>query len=206
MGLQAPEKTGQPQVIAAPRYGKGMIEQDFRFPSGEIKTFRLWWAPGGYPTIMFPLTDDGRIVATRQWRAAVAFSAPEECWVIELPGGNPKKGTNPSHEEVAAMELLEETGYCAKERRRLQPRGPWFEPSSLTHRFVPLLGTGCKKAREPEPEETELIEVITPTIAEWVGMIRQGEVEDAKSIAVTFLGLLHLGLLELKLPGGQEDD
>ena len=200
MAIVPPVKVGEPRVLVEPKWGKGMIEQDFRFPDGSIKTFNLWHSPGARTSIMFPLTRDGDVIILRQWRPAAAYLEPEHGIITELPGGNPERGTNPSHEEVAETELREETGYHAREWLPLLPQMAWWEPANFTPRYMPVLGIGCEKVQEPEPDETELIEVQVIPLREWVGMISRGEIRDAKSLAVTFLALLRLGLLELKLP------
>ena len=174
-------------------FGKGMIEQDFRYPDGKIQTFTLWDAPGGRPTIMFPVTTYGRIIWLRQWRPAAAVNDPSCKFIYELPGGNPKKGEiDPPHEKVAADELLEETGYRARQWRRLHPTSVWFEPANLTPPFTPLIGLDCERVREAEPDDTELIEVVEFSIAESRVMIRRGDVRDSKSIAIFFLALQHI--------------
>lgn len=200
MGLTAPEKVGEPRVIVAPKWGKGMIEQDFRFPDGTLKTYNLWHSPGARTSIMFPLTRDGKVILLRQWRPAAAFSEPEECIITELPGGNAKKGTTPTPEEVADAELAEETGFRAREWRLTSPKQIWWEPANLTPRYTPVVGLGCELAEKPNLDETELIDILVVPLAELIEMIRRGEVCDNKSIAGTFLALLHLGLIELRLP------
>lgn len=200
MILKTPEKVGEPRVIVEPKWGKGMIEQDYLFPDGSTKTFNLWHSPGARTSIMFPLTPDGKVILLRQWRPAAAVSAPDECVVTELPGGNAKKGTAPTPEEVADAELAEETGYDAREWRLTSPKQIWWEPANLTPRYSPVVGLGCEWVSEPKHDETELMEIIVVPLAELIEMIRRGEVCDNKSIAGTFLALLRLGMIELKLP------
>lgn len=189
MSLRTPEKVGEARVLVEPKWGKGMIEQDYRFPDGTVKDFNLWHSPAARTVIMFPFTEHGEVIALRQWRPAAAFSAPEECWITELPGGNARRGTNPTDGEIAGAELLEETGYHAQEWRRPHLQNIWWEPANLTPRYAPLIGIGCVKVAEPKPDETELIEVLVLPLGAWLDMIRSGKVCDAKSIVLTFLAL-----------------
>lgn len=57
--------------------------------------------------VIVPITDDGRIILTRQFRP------PVNRYVIEFPAGLNERGD--PLEEAARRELLEETGYSAKE-------------------------------------------------------------------------------------------
>lgn len=57
--------------------------------------------------IIVPLTDDGRVILTRQFRP------PLNRYVVEFPAGLNEKGD--LLDEAAKRELIEETGYSAKE-------------------------------------------------------------------------------------------
>lgn len=174
-------------------WGKGMIEQDFRFPDGTVKSFNLWHSPGGRPTIMLPVTTEGNIVWLRQWRPATNIYEPGVGFLYELPGGNPKKGeANPPHEKVAADELLEETGYRSWDWRRLHPTSVWFEPANLTPPYTPLIGLGCEFVQQAEPDDTELIEVVEISVWGSMELAWQGAVRDSKSLALLFLALPFL--------------
>lgn len=183
-------------------FGKGMIEQDFRSPSGKVESFNLWHSPGvpgvfeARPSIMFPVTTDGKVIVIRQWRPAAAVTDPDHSFIYELPGGNPRKGTTPTPAEVAEMELLEETGYRAKRWEALSLTTNWWEPANFTPSYHALLGIGCERVSDPQPDPTELIEVRVIPLHEWFRLIVMSEVRDSKSLAITLLALIHLGKVE----------
>lgn len=169
-------------------YGKQFIEREFEFPDG---TTHLFYVLGGTtdPVIIFALTDDEEVVAVRQFRHGANDI------VLELPGGVMNDGEMPL--ATVMKELMEETGYQPDRPDQVMPLGESairFEPAALTHSFLPFLALGCRKVAESRPEATEIIEVVLIPLDEWVGKIRSGEVCDSKSITVTMLALLFLGL------------
>lgn len=172
------------------KYGKQVVERYFRCPDGQIREFIVW---GGtvVPSIILPITKDGKVVALKQFR----YAANE--FVIELPGGCPERGEG--FEETAKKELLEETGYVAQTVVRLIESTIWFEPAACLTPYVPLLALGCQKKQEPHPDSTEVLKVLLFNLSEWISMILKGEVRDSKTITTTFLALPHLGYKLSKL-------
>ena len=168
-------------------WGRHIFTQTFTFPSGKTDEFFVFETlKKDRPVIVFPLTVEREVIAIRQFR----FGAGEV--VLELPGGVPK----PYHRtpgDTLHDELMEETGYRPG---RVVPLGAdwlWFEPASLRVQYVPLLALGCVFEKEPEPDPNEVIEVVKIPYTEWIELIRNGEVRDDKSIALTFLASLHFG-------------
>jgi ADP-ribose pyrophosphatase len=100
-------------------------------------------------------------------------------WCIEIPAGTLDRPGEPP-EDCACRELVEETGFCPRELRRLLTIMP--SPGILTERLTIFL------AEDPEPGQTalepgELIEILWTPWPEVLRMIRAGEIEDAKTIA-----------------------
>ncbi len=133
--------------------------------------------------IIVPVTDKHEVRLVKQFRAAV------QKWVIELPAGSLNPGEDP--DVAAPRELLEETGDRAAKWEKLH--GFYTAPGTLTEFLHLYLATDLT----PGPNNLEIdehIEVLTVPWVEAMAMIRQHQIEDAKSIA----GLLQAGLyLEL---------
>ncbi len=161
-------------------YGKRVLKRNFELPDGTISDFYVFG--GTIPVIIFPLTQNKEVITVRQFR----YGANK--FILELPGGNIKPGE--TAEEAVKKELLEETGYIARARRIIQLSGPiWFDPASFTVAFWPFLVLGCRKAKKPEPEKTEIMETVLIPLEEWINMVSLGKIEDSKTLAVTLLVL-----------------
>jgi len=97
-----------------------------------------------------PFTCDGNLILVRQFRP------PVEKYVVEFPAGLNDKGE--PLEEVARRELLEETGYLAKEVVFLM-EGPLTSGSS-TEILTVFLARDVEYHREQTLDEVEDIEVL----------------------------------------------
>ncbi len=137
------------------------------------------------PSIVIPVTIDRHVIAIRQFRYGA------NTVLMELPGGCPKPGQTP--EETLVTELSEETGY--KPGRIIQlNKQLWFEPAWLRVTYIPFLALDCFLEEEPHPDGDECIEVVKIPLNDWVYMCQSGEIEDDKSIAITFMALRYLKL------------
>jgi ADP-ribose pyrophosphatase len=116
------------------------------------------------------VTDDGMLVLVEQYRAPVRAS------VIELPAG--LAGDAKGHEgedlaEAARRELLEETGYEAKEMRRLAAGAA---SAGMTDEIITLFrATGLRKTGEGTGDETEDITVHEVPLADVVRWLAEQE-------------------------------
>lgn len=174
------------------KFGKEMIEQAYTLPDGTTEDFVMFRAKASpAAAIVFPLTPDNRVVAINQFR----YGADE--LMIEIPGGNPKGLQSP--EETITAELAEETGYRPQNVLVLnQTSKYWFEPASMRAWYVPVLALNCVKVKDLQLDRTECLEVRTFALNEWLEKIKNGQITDDKTIAITTLALLHLGYLDLK--------
>ena len=124
---------------------------------------------GGAGTL--PLFEDGSVALVRQWRY------PLGRYSLEIAAGRIERGHSP--EETAARELEEELGYRASELRKL---GEFFvAPGYCEERLFVYLATGLE-ASEQNLDDDEEIEVVRMPLAEALGRVRSGEIDDAKSI------------------------
>jgi ADP-ribose pyrophosphatase len=125
---------------------------------------------------VIPVTDDRQVVMVKQYRHGTREIT------LEIPGGMVEKGD--SLEQAAFRELLEETGYRAKEMRLLGVVHP--NPAFLTNRCSTYLARGLEKVNDGEGDETEDIEVILVPLAEIPTLIQTGAITNSLVIAAFF--------------------
>jgi len=126
-------------------------------------------------SIMVAVTDEGKVLAVRQYRKAL------EKAFTELPAGKADPGEEP--EVTAARELAEETGYTASSVKHLCSFYPTCGYSNEhLHIFI------CKGLVKGEThwDRTECMDIIEYDADELIDLIMKGEIEDSKTI----IGLL----------------
>lgn len=126
--------------------------------------------PGAVAVI--PQLDDRRICLIENFRVAVGQT------LLEIPTGTRELGEDPA--ETARRELREETGFEAREFRRLHAF--WMSPGILNERMHLYLATGLTAG----PRDLDEGEQITNRIVTWdeaVDLLRSGQIEDAKTLA-----------------------
>lgn len=180
--LTIPEKVGEPEVLAK-KFGRELRIQRYRHPDGRVEEYSHWHA-NAYPSIMFPVTTDGLVIA--QWEFRYGVGIP----VLEVSGGNRKAGQ--SLEDCARTELLEETGYAPGELILLN-KEVFPDPASLTFPQALFLAKDCARVGEQKLNYGEYVEVELIPLMKWVSMVFSGEIKDLKTIAITMLALPHLG-------------
>ena len=132
--------------------------------------------------VIVPFTDRGSVLLVRQWRHAVGKE------LLEAPAGT-RDVDGETPEQTALRELQEETGHIAG---KLEPLpGFWVGPGWCNEYMYAFRATQLRPQRLPQDddEEIHLSEVPTGKIVE---LIRNHEIEDAKSIAA-LLCAIHLG-------------
>jgi ADP-ribose pyrophosphatase len=122
--------------------------------------------------VVLPFVDAQRILLIRNRRYAISEI------LLELPAGTLEKGEAPMN--CAGRELLEETGYLAQ---RLRPLVHFYtSPGILTERMYAFTAHDLQR-RTASLEEGEEIEVVPATLNEAIDMIRDGQIQDGKTIA-----------------------
>lgn len=180
-------EAGEVEILIQKR-GRIIFEQSFLGRDGKVDVFGPLFDATRTPVIVLPLTKDNKVVAIRQFR----YGANE--FVLEIPGGNPKSGQTPK--ECLLAELVEETGYQPEEVVVFgKGKGTWIDPASLRVRYIPFLALGCRWIKQSKPDRTEIIETLEIPFAEWLEKIGSGEIDDSKTLAVTTLALLYLGMI-----------
>ncbi|MDD5489584.1 MAG: NUDIX hydrolase [Candidatus Moranbacteria bacterium] len=179
--MDAPKLLSEDVVLS--KFGKEVVSRKYRV-NGKAEEFICW---GGAkkkkqisPTMIFAMTADQEVVAVRQFRYGV------NQFLVEIPGGCPK--ADESSKEVARQELLEETGYQAENLIEVLWDFP-FEPAACFTSYNVVIALGCKKVAEPKLDPTEFLEPLVIPLPKWFEMIRQGEIRDTKTLALTLLAL-----------------
>lgn len=161
-------KTGSQELF------KGQFLHAFRdtvaLPDG-TQTSREYVIHSG-AVMIIPLLDDGRLVLERQFRY------PVDRVMIEFPAGK----LDPGEDSLACAqrELLEETGYSAREWARAGVLHPVI---SYSTEFIDIWFARGLVHSERRLDEGEFLEVITATPAELLAWCRDGRVTDAKTLA-----------------------
>jgi ADP-ribose pyrophosphatase len=147
----------------------------FRFASGAENTLDVVDHPGGVTLVAFD--GDGRLLLVRQYRHPAGRD------LLELPAGTLEAGEAP--EVCAERELREETGYRPGRLERLG--GFFLAPGYDTeYQHVFLASELSEDALDAEEEDLALVAL---PLDDALGMIDDGSIEDAKTIAALLLYL-----------------
>ncbi len=124
---------------------------------------------------VLPLTEDGKMIAVRQFRK------PLERSIVEIPAGKLEKGEEPL--ECAKRELEEETGYKAKQYEHVSSfyTSPGFA-NELLHLYI---ATGLYEGVH-HPDEDEFVEIMHLTLDEAKQLHAEGQIRDAKTVLALF--------------------
>lgn len=118
-----------------------------------------------------PVLDSKEIVMVRQYRQAAGEV------LLEIPAGTLGQGEDP--EKCARRELIEETGYEAREMTRLF--GSYLSPGYSDEMLHTYLATGLTENLGVRDKD-EFLEVVRVDIDDIMRMIQFGEIKDAKTI------------------------
>ena len=148
-----------------------------RLPDGSVHGREWVVHPGA--AAMLAVGDDGRVLVVRQYRYAMQRA------YVELPAGKIDPGETPL--QTARRELLEETGYTAREWSHLTQIHPAIGFSNE------LLDIFVARGLEAHPQGNdldpgEMIEVEWVTLDWLLDALRAGHLPDVK----THIAVLHL--------------
>jgi ADP-ribose pyrophosphatase len=113
-----------------------------------------------------------RVLLERQYRHAAGS------YLWEIPAGRIEPGEQPLH--AGKRELMEETGYTAKNWRRIFKF--YASPGFVAETMSVLLATGLQ-AGEAHPEADEIIYKRMVPLSQAVRMVMNGTIRDAKTIS-----------------------
>jgi ADP-ribose pyrophosphatase len=145
-------------------------------PDGSIHGREWVMHPGA--AAMLALGDDGRVLIVRQYRYAM------QQVYVELPAGKIDAGENAL--QTAKRELLEETGYVAREWAHLTQIHPAIGFSNeLLDIYV---ARGLELRDQARPDHGELLDVEWVSVAWLLDELRAGRLPDVK----THIAVMHL--------------
>ncbi len=125
--------------------------------------------------LVVPILDDGQLVFERQFRY------PLRNIFIELPAGKIDPNEDPL--ETGKRELLEETGYTARDWRYLTTLHPCIGYSD--ERILVYLATGLQ-AGDHRRDHDESLEIFTLSLEAAMQAMQRGEITDGKSMIALF--------------------
>ncbi|HYF48162.1 MAG TPA: NUDIX hydrolase [Planctomycetota bacterium] len=129
---------------------------------------------------ILPINRKGEIIMIRQFRPAA------EDWLLEIPAGTLEKGETPLY--CAKRELIEEIGFAARKWKKL---GAIYTAPGFCTEKIHLFKAWDLKADFAEKDEDEHIRVVTMPVAKVRAMVKEGKINDAKSLsALACAGIL----------------
>jgi ADP-ribose pyrophosphatase len=133
-------------------------------------------------TAIIPMFNDSHILLLKQYRHALRQ------YIWEIPAGtlDPEEGVI----DCAKRELIEETGYSAEQWQKLGEITP--VPGYSDERIHIYLATDLQPA-EQDLDKDEIIRVHKVKFSEALEMVKNGEIQDAKSITGLLMAQNHSG-------------
>jgi ADP-ribose pyrophosphatase len=147
-----------------------VVRDTVRLPDGSFATREFVLHPGAVAVV--PLLDDGRIVLERQYRHATGQV------MIEIPAGKLDAGEGAL--VCGQRELLEETGYVAREWAFAFTMYPTV---AYSDEAIQIWFARGLEHRGAQLDHGEFLEVITATPDEFLAWCRDGKIVDSKTLA-----------------------
>lgn len=141
-----------------------------RLPDGREATREFIKHPGA--VMVVPMLDDGRVVLERQYRY------PLHQVMVEFPAG--KLDAGEATFDCARRELLEETGYTAREWSRAGVLHPVL---AYSNEFIEIWFARGLTQGERQLDAGEFLDVISANHEELMAWCRDGTVTDSKTLS-----------------------
>ena len=144
-------------------------EDEVRLPDGSTSRREYIVHPGA--AVMLAMPDDRSVIIERQYRYALRSH------VYELPAGKIDAGEDPL--DTAKRELLEETGYRAREWRHLVSTYPVVGYSN--ERIELYLARDLEHVGHAL-DDGEFLDVLVVSLSDALDWVRSGRIKEAKTI------------------------
>jgi len=157
-----------------------LFTENITLPNGVTIDMEVIRHPGA--SAIVPVMDDRSILLLKQYRHAVGG------FIWEIPAGT----LDPDEDEktCAERELIEETGYKARQMEKLGVITPL--PAYSDERIHIYLASGLTRASQ-NLDADELLSVHPIGLQRALEMINEGSIQDAKTIAGLHLAVNRLG-------------
>jgi ADP-ribose pyrophosphatase len=165
------------QIESTPVYRGKLLEvrlDRVRLPDGHESTREYVIHQGA--VVIIPLLDNGELIFERQFRYQLGRA------FLELPAGKIDPGEDILN--TGKRELLEETGYSAREWRYLGVMHPCIGYSS--ERIEIFIARGLQRESGQRLDHGEFLDVLDLSLDDALLAIRNGEITDAKTITALF--------------------
>jgi ADP-ribose pyrophosphatase len=130
---------------------------------------------------ILPLDQNGNVLFVKQYRVG------SNSILLELPAGKIEIGE--SAQFTAEREIREETGFAAN---KMQPLGKFFvSPGYSTEYMYTFLATGLFSS-PLNPDADEFLNLVKIPLQETLNMIRNGQIEDCKTLSAFMQALPYL--------------
>ena len=126
--------------------------------------------------VILPVFADNTVALVRQYRHAA------KTFLLEIPAGTLEPGESP--EVGAARELEEEIGVRAEKLELLTEF--YVSPGFLTEKMFVYLATGLTETQQ-NLEDDEILTIERHSFQQLYEMIRNGEIQDAKTICAILM-------------------
>lgn len=144
-----------------------------RLPDGKTSTREYFRHPGA--VVILPLFDDGTVLLERQFRY------PLDQVFLEFPAGKIEPGEN--RLDCAKRELLEETGYTAKNWEYVCTI---HNAIAYSDEFLEIYLARNLTEGERQLDDGEFLDVFRAPLSEVLGWVREGKITDVKTMIGTF--------------------
>ena len=173
----------KPEIISTEEIYKGKVFDlyEAKIREGEIEYKREILKHHGSAVIV-PVFADKSVALVRQYRHAA------EKFLLEIPAGTLEKDESP--ETGARRELEEEIGFTAEKIEKLTEF--YVSPGFLTEKMFVFLATDLTETAQ-NLDDDEVISIERFSFPSLFEKIRNGEIEDAKTIAGLILAGAKFG-------------
>jgi len=145
-------------------------QDEFQIPGGITGEYHYVHTNGA--SMIIPITDEGKIILVNQYR----YLCDKES--IELPCGGVKDGK--SYEEMAHIELEEETGFRSNDLRNAAEFNPY---NGVTNEICKVFIAKALVQSKSIPDSTEEFEILYKTPNEVDELIHSNTIWDGMTIA-----------------------